>query len=288
MNLKRILQFVHLLLVVLYLTFVLFGPWAKRDVDEGVFSSDGGTGFGIIAVVLGVAILVLAIMRLMGLSKVLPGLGVEQLTVVLGTAATVNLIAFITGWLAVTPFSAGTGWAIVAAYFPTSFIPQVGLLTLSATEPGTVKPLSVKNRRMFSAIVLLAGAGVALFPFLTYLGEGNLSLSAFDGATSNEFGVSGPRLGYILLIVGAVVFVAAAMRLRPQGLAEPGANLLHSQCLFGAGLIAFLVPLAMLISIMSNDLSLDIGVGLWLGLLAGAVLLTVAVIENRQRGANAV
>ena len=96
MNLKRALQLAHLAFATIYLIFVLFGSWAKRsDPDKGVFSSDGGTGFGIIAVVLGVLLVGLAIMRIMGRSHVLPGLGVEQLTIVLGLAATLNLIAFV-------------------------------------------------------------------------------------------------------------------------------------------------------------------------------------------------
>ena len=46
MNLKRILELVHLLMASLYLLFVLIAPWAKRDGgDEGVFSSTGGAGF---------------------------------------------------------------------------------------------------------------------------------------------------------------------------------------------------------------------------------------------------
>lgn len=286
MNLKRALQLAHLAFAVLYFVFVTFGSWAKRgDPDKGAFSADGGSGFGIIAVVLGALLVMLAIMRIMGRTTVLPGLGVEQLTIALGTAATIIPIAFVVGWLAV--FETGTGWAIAAAYFPASFIPQIGLLTLSATTPGTSEDLPASNRRLYSIIAMLGGLGVALFPFLEYLGDGTLSLSAFDGASSNEFGVSGPRLGYILLIVGAVVFVAAAMRLRPQGLAEPGPNLLHSHALFGLGLVAFLVPLATLISIVRVEARLDTGIGVWLSLLAGLVLLGVAVVENRQRNANA-
>lgn len=288
MNLKRALAVAHLAFASLYLVFVLFGSWAKRgNPDEGVFSSDGGTGFGIVAIVLGVALVALAVMRLMGRNRVLPGFGVEQLTIGLGLAAVANLLAYTVGWLAVFP--TGTGWAIPAAYFPASFIPQVGLLTLSAEEPETgIKPLDTAKMRLFSGVALLAAAGVALFPFLTWISSGNISLSGYDGRAGNP--TSGPRLAYILLIVGAAVALAALMRLRPKGLAEPGPNLLHSQMLFGAGLVAFLLPLATLISILQQDLSpsLDVGIGVWLGLLAGLVLMGVAVAETRLRGAQGV
>ena len=281
MTLKRALDFAHLFFAALYLIFVLFGRWAKGNPDEGVFSSDGGAGFGIIAVVLGVALVILALLRIAGRSQVLPGLGVEQLTVALGLAATLNLIGYIVGWLVI--FQRGTGWGVVAAYFPASFIPQVGLLTLSATEPDAgVKPLGDAPRRTLSLVAAAGGAAVALLPYLTWINAGNISLTGFDEGAGDNF--SGLRFAYILLVIGAVVFVAALMRLRPKGLAEPGPNLLLSHALFSVGLVAFVLPLSTLITTFQID-GIDAGVGLWLGLLAGAVLLAIAVVENRQRNA---
>ncbi len=282
MNAKRFLELLHLLLAALYLWFVLFGKWAKRgDPDESAFSADGGAGFGIIAVVLGVMLVGLALMRIAGKSKVLPGLGVEQLTIALGLAATLNVIGYIVGWLAVFP--TGTGWGVAAAYLPASMIPQIGLLTLSGTEPGTgIRPLEAGQRRVYSAIAIVAAAGVALFPFLTWLKSGSVTLAAFDGRSGNP--TSGPRLAYILLILGVIVFVAGMMRLRPRGLAEPGPNLLLSHALFAAALSALLLPLATLISVFMKD-GLDPGIGLWLGLVAGLVLVVVALAENKSRGA---
>ena len=285
MNLTRILAVVHLFLAVLYFTFVLFGKWAKRgDPDEGVFSADGGTGFGYVAVALGVILIALALMRLAGKHRVLPGLGVEQLTIVLGLAAVANLLGFVVGWLAVFP--AGTGWAIPFAYFPASFIPQVGFLTLSATEPETgIRPISPGQRRVMSVIALLGGVAIAALPLLTWISSGSVSLTGYDGRAGNP--TSGPRLSYILLIVGVIIVIGAFMRLRPQGLAEAGANMLHSQCLFAGGLVAFLLPLATLIAVMQQDLSptLEAGIGLWLGLAVGVVLLASSFWETRQRGA---
>ena len=282
MNLKRILDVVHLVLAALYLYFVLFGKWAKRgDPDLGAFSSEGGAGFGIIAVVLGVALVVLALMRIAGKSKVLPGLGVEQLTVVFGLSAVVNLIAYVVGWLAVFP--TGTGWAIPAAYFPASLIPQIGLLTVALAEPGQgIKPLETGKRQAFSLIALLAGIGVAFFPFLTWLSSGSVNLAGFDSRAGNP--TSGPRLSYFLLAFGIVIAVAALMRMRPRGLAEPGPNLLHSHALLTLGLVTLLLPLATLISVFMRD-GLDPGIGLWLGLIAGLVLVGTALVENRTRGA---
>jgi hypothetical protein len=280
-RLPRILAAIHLVLAVLYLAFVALAPWTKRGGENlGAFNSEGGTGFGIIAVVIGVLLVGLALARLAGVRKVALGLGVEQLTVALGAAAVVLIIGFIVGWLAV--YEAGTGWGIVAAYFPASFIPQIGLLTTSLAEPEQgIRAMPAGTRRTFSIVALLAGLGVALFPFLEWMSAGSVSLTGFDAATDDL--PSGPRLSYVLLIVGAVVAVGAFMRLRPQGLAEPGPNLLLSHCLMAAGLIALLLPLATLISIIRID-GLSAGIGVWLGLLAGLVLVVLALAENRVRG----
>ncbi len=281
MNIQRILQAVHLVLAALYLLFVVIGDWAKRTPDEGVFSSEGGAGFGIIAVILGVILVGLALMRIAGLSKVVPGLGVEQLTIALGLAAVINLLAYTVGWLAVFP--AGTGWAIPAAYFPSSIIPQIGFLTLAATEPSQgIKPLGSTPKIVFSVVAMVAALGAALFPFLTWLSSGSVELTGFDGRAGNP--TSGPRLSYFLFAIGIVVAAAALMRLRPKGLAEPGPNLLHSHGLFFAGLILFLLPLGTLISVFMKD-GLSPGIGLWLGLVSGAVVLGVALAEHRLRRA---
>ncbi len=284
-NLETFFKFLHFVLAVIYMWAVLFGKWAKRgDPDEGVLSSDGGTGFGIIAVALGAGLLVLAIMRIMGRSKVLPGLGVAQLTVILGVCAWMNILAFIVGWLAT--FEAGTGWGPVVAYFPASLIPQIGLITLAATEPGQVKALSAGTERSYSIVAVLAGLGVAFFPFLTYVSAGSISLTALEGKTGDA--ASGPRLGYILLIFGVVTAVAAFMRMRPKGLAEPGPNALLGHAVLTVGLVAFLIPLATLISIIRHSANISAGIGVWLGLLAGLVLVVLAVAELRNRGAVAV
>lgn len=282
-DLATFLKFLHLLLAVIYLWGAAFGKWAKRgDPDDGALSADGGTGFGIIAIVLGIAFVVLALMRIAGRSKVLPGLGVEQLTVILGIVAWMNLLAFVVGWLAT--FEAGTGWGVVVAYFPASLIPQLGLLTLAAAEPAIgIDELEPGKRRVLSIGAFLGGLGVALFPFLAYLTAGSISLSALEGKTGDS--LSGPRFGYILLIFGVVVAVAALMRMRPQGLAEPGPNALLGHVLLSAGLVAFLIPLAALISIARHEANISPGIGLWLGLVAGLALIVLALAENRTRGA---
>lgn len=282
-GLLRILAVIHLVLATLHLAFVLFGKWAKRgDPDEGVFSANGGSGFGIIALVLAIAIFGLALMRLAGRKRVVPGLGVEQLTIILGIAAWMNLLGFIVGWLATFP--AGTGWGVVAAYFPASIIPQVALLTLSAAEPDTqVAPVDDSKRRIFSLGAALAGAGVALFPFMPWLTAGAISLSAMDERSGNPR--SGPRFGFILLIAGIIIFVGSLMRLRKRGLAEPGPNALLGHALICAGVVAIVLPVSTWISIVRFDGGgLGAGLGLWLGLLAGIAMVAIGFAENRSRG----
>jgi hypothetical protein len=286
MKALKILGVLHLVLAVAHLVFVLFAPWVKRNgVSYGIFDKDGAAGFGIIALILAVILVLLAIMRLLGRTKVLPGLGVEQLTVVCGTAATLNMISFVVGWKAVFPGS--TGWAVPAAYFSGSLIPQIGLLTVSAAEPARgIAPLADARRRSLSLLVLVAGLGVFIFPFLSWLRGGGVSLSTFTSLNA-ENTISGPRFGYLLITLGAAVVVAAAMRLRPQGLAEPGPNMLLSHALFGVGVVCTLVPLATLLSVLRLK-GVNAGVGLWLALIAGLVLIAAAVTENKARQAVAV
>lgn len=284
MKMQRVLAVVHLGLALAFLVFAIIGKWSKIvvervDFGKGVFDSEGGSGFGIVAVLVGILLVALAVMRLMGKDKVLPGLGVEQLTVILGLVATLIPIAFIVGWLKV--FDYKTGWGIPAMYFTGSFIPQLGLLTLSLKEPvAGVAPIDESNRRIVSGVALLGAAGIALFPFMTWISSGSVKLSGYESG--------GPRLAMIMLWVGAFIAVAAFMRLRPQGLAEPGPNLLLSHALLAGGVIAFAIPVALVISVMRFDGNLDVGIGVWLGLVASLVLIGAALYENRLRGAQPV
>lgn len=281
MNMQRVFAMIHLGLAVAFLVFAVVGEWSKVVVDrenfsKGVFDAQGGTGFGIVAVLVGIALVALAAMRLMGTGKVLPGLGVEQLTVILGLVATLIPIAFIVGWLKV--FEYKTGWAVPAMYFSGSFIPQLGLLTLSMKNPvAGVAPIDESNRRLVSGAALLGAAGVALFPLLTWISSGSTKLSGYESG--------GPRLATIMLWVGAFIAVGAFMRLRPQGLAEPGPNLLLSHALLAGGVISFALPVALIISVMRFDGNLSVGIGVWLGLLASLVLIGAALYENRLRDA---
>jgi hypothetical protein len=297
-NIKKPLVLAHLVFAGSYFVFALLGTWAKRkEGGYSAFEFFGGTGFGIIGVALGVVLVLLALMRLGGYSKVLPGLGVEQLTLAIGLASLVNIFAFIFGWLPVLPVKkdpAGTGWAIVAAYWPASFIPQLGIITLARTKPNKgIRPISNTNRTVLSFLTLVASAGVIAFPFMTWLKIGALNLSTFDGRNECDAlgckdilgkGASGPRLGYLLLLAGIVIGFTALMRIRPKGLAEPGANLLLSHCLFIVGLTTFLIPVAMLITTLQNE-RMSAGIGLWLSLVSGAVLILLSLYENRLRGA---
>ena len=135
MNHNRLLAYAHLLTAGGYLVFTLVGPWAKRGDSFGVFSSDGGTGFGIIGFIFAVILVFLAICRLIGRSEIIRGLGVEQLTLVIGIAAWLNLICFVVGWLPIFEYGQGrrrgvpgTGWGVVGAYFAVSQIPLLSYI----------------------------------------------------------------------------------------------------------------------------------------------------------------
>tara|TARA_B100000686_G_C16676319_1_gene909327 strand:- start:193 stop:1077 length:885 start_codon:yes stop_codon:yes gene_type:complete len=291
MNQQRALSFAHFLMAAGYLVFALVGSWAKRGSSYGAFSSNGGTGFGIIAVILGAILLILAIFRIMGQSQVVPGLGVEQLTLIVGIAAWLNLICFVVGWLPIFEEGTGrrrgvpgTGWGVVGSYFTVSQIPLLlSPLTLGMPSPSKgIKALSDESRRIFSLGTILGGAGLIIFPFMAWVTSGSIELSAFDGRSGNP--TSGPRFGYLLLVLGVVLVLAGLMRLRPQGLAEPGPNLLLSHCLLGVALISLTMPLGIIISCLQRS-GLDIGIGTWLTLASSLLLIAIALNEGRVRGA---
>ena len=291
MNHNRLLAYAHLVMASGYLVFTVVGPWAKRGESYGVFSSDGGTGFGIIGFIFAVILVMLAILRIIGRSEVLPGLGVEQLTLVIGVAAWLNLICFVVGWLPIFEYGEGrrrgvpgTGWGVVGAYFTVSQIPLLlSPLTLGIPSPSKgIKSLSERNRQVFSAMTIICGVGLMCFPFLAWVTSGSVELSAFDGRNGNP--TSGPRFGYLLFAIGVTLVIAGLMRLRPKGLTEPGPNLLLSHCLLGAAVLALTMPLGIIISCLQRS-GLDIGIGTWLTLASCLALIGLVISENKTRNA---
>ena len=107
----------HLVFAGMYFVFVIAGDWAKRGKEGSfdAFHSLGGAGFGILGVAVGVALCLLALMRLAGYSKVFPGLGVEQLTLALGLFAPCvaphlevqSHISHALGWVLIKNFHTG-------------------------------------------------------------------------------------------------------------------------------------------------------------------------------------
>ena len=291
MNHHKLLSYAHLILAGGYLVFALVGSWAKRGSGYGVFSSDGGTGFGIIGVVLGAILVLCAIFRIIGRAQVLPGLGVEQLTIIIGVAAWLNLICFIVGWLPIFEYGEGrrrgvpgTGWGVVGGYFTVSQIPLLlSPLTLGIPSPSKgIKALSDKNRQLFSIGTIASGIGFIVFPFMAWVKSGSIQLSAFDGRSGNP--TSGPRFGYLLLVLGVILVLAGLMRLRPKGLAEPGPNMLLSHCLLTIGVLSITMPLGIIISCLQRS-GLDIGVGTWLTLASSLLVIGLALSENKSRDA---
>ncbi len=291
MNHNRLLAYAHLLTAGGYLVFTLVGPWAKRGDSFGVFSSEGGTGFGIIGFIFAVILVFLAICRLIGRSEIIRGLGVEQLTLIIGVAAWLNLICFIVGWLPIFEEGAGrrkgvpgTGWGVVGAYFTVSQIPLLlSPLTLGIPSPSRgIKTLEAKKQQALSVTTIICGIGLIVFPYLAWVTSGPIELSAFDGRNGNP--TSGPRFGYLLLAIGVALVIAGLMRLRPKGLAEPGSNLLLSHCLLGVAVLALTMPLGIIISCLQRS-GLDIGIGTWLTFATCLVLITLGVSENKSRNA---
>ena len=89
-------------------------------------------------------------------------------------------------------------------------------------------------------------------------------------------------MGFILLVLGGVLALAGGMRLRARGLAEPGGRLAHPHLQLMAGL-AVIGPVAgwLLTGMLREDFS--VGIGPWVALVAGVVIVTLAVVECTRR-----
>ena len=89
-------------------------------------------------------------------------------------------------------------------------------------------------------------------------------------------------MGFLLLAFGAVMALVGFMRLRPQGLVEPGGRLSlpHLQTIVALSVL-FPVIAWLITSAQRDDMSA--GIGSWIGLISGIALLGVSVFELTKR-----
>ena len=266
---------------VLFLWMVSAGNWVNlKNESFGVFDSQGGVGFGIVAVVLGVIMVLISLVLAAEKEFVIKPLamGGNQILLALGFASFATILSF----LIVTHSGAfrelgqvrGAGWGAAGAGLVAYFLPQVVIAGFGFLGPSTSTPLAESDRQKVGFGVLVSGILIMVAPFFEWFKTEEGSWTGYEPGA--------PRMGFLLLAFGAVMALVGFMRLRPQGLVEPGGRLSlpHLQTIVSLSVLFPVIAWA-ITSAQRDDMST--GIGLWIGLISGVVLLGVSVFELTRR-----
>lgn len=266
---------------ILFLWMVLAGNWVNlKNESFGVFDSQGGAGFGIVAVVLGVTMLlvslILAAEKEFNIKPL--AMGGNQILLALGFASFTTILSF----LIITHSGAfrelgqvrGAGWGAAGAGLVAYFLPQVVIAGFGFLGPSTSTPLAESDRQKIGLGVFISGGLMMLAPFFEWFKT--------DEGTWTGYEPGAPRMGFLFLVIGAVIALAGLMRFRPKGLVEPGGRLSHPHLhAITAFSVLFPVIAWMLTSVQRDDMST--GIGLWISLISGLLLLGLSVFELTKR-----
>ena len=277
----KIVSVVRVVFAILFLWLVLAGNWVNlKNESFGVFDSQGGAGFGIVAAVLGVLMLLVSLTLAaekeftikpiaMGGNQILLSMGFASLTTVL-----TFLIIVHSGSFRALGEVRGAGWGAAGAGLVAYFLPQVVIAGFGFLGVSSSTPLDEADRQKIGFAVFVSGALIAVAPLFEWF-------KTEEGAwTGYEPGA--PRMGFLLLALGGTMALVGFMRLRPKGLVEPGGRLSHPhlQTVVSMSVISSLI--AWLITGFQRD-DMSTGVGVWIGLIAGILLLGVSVFELTKR-----
>jgi len=277
----KIVSVVRVVFAILFLWLVLAGNWVNlKNESFGVFDSQGGAGFGIVAAVLGVLMLLVSLTLAaekeftikpiaMGGNQILLSMGFASLTTVL-----TFLIIVHSGSFRALGEVRGAGWGAAGAGLVAYFLPQVVIAGFGFLGVSSSTPLDEADRQKIGFAVFVSGALIAVAPLFEWF-------KTEEGAwTGYEPGA--PRMGFLLLALGGTMALVGFMRLRPKGLVEPGGRLSHPhlQTVVSMSVISSLI--GWLITGFQRD-DMSTGIGVWIGLIAGILLLGVSVFELTKR-----
>ena len=277
----KIVSVVRVVFAILFLWLVLAGNWVNlKNESFGVFDSQGGAGFGIVAAVLGVLMLLVSLTLAaekeftikpiaMGGNQILLSMGFASLTTVL-----TFLIIVHSGSFRALGEVRGAGWGAAGAGLVAYFLPQVVIAGFGFLGVSSSTPLDEADRQKIGFAVFVSGALIAVAPLFEWF-------KTEEGAwTGYEPGA--PRMRFLLLALGGTMALVGFMRLRPKGLVEPGGRLSHPhlQTVVSMSVISSLI--GWLITGFQRD-DMSTGVGVWIGLIAGILLLGVSVFELTKR-----
>ena len=281
MTANKILSAVRVGFAVLFLWLVLAGNWVNlKNESFGVFDSQGGAGFGIVAVVLG-ALMVLISLTLAAEKEftIKPlAMGGNQILLAMGFASFTTILSFLiivhSGSFRELGQIRGAGWGAAGAGLVAYFLPQAVIAGFGLLGASSSTPTNQSDKQKIGFVVLVSGALIAIAPLLQWF-------KTEEGAwTGYEPGA--PRMGFLLLAFGAVMGLVGFMRLRSKGLAEPGGRLSHPHLQTIVSLSVISPLIGWLITAAQRD-DMSVGVGVWIGLLAGMMLLGISVFELTKR-----
>ena len=281
MTVDRIVTTVRLGFSVLFLWMVLAGPWINLKKESfGVFDSQGGSGFGIVAVAMGIVILLISLLFLIGKEFEFGyfQIGRHQLLLALTVASFTNVLGFLiithSGSFRELGSIRGAGWGAAGACLVMYFFPQLVITGLGSLGVASSTALEIKDSRKIASGILLSGVVMIIAPLLEWFKTTEESWTGYQPGA--------PRIAFLLLVFGGVMTLVGCMRLRVKGLAEPGGRISHPHL----QLVVSLSVLAPLIGWLITDMQredMSSGLGVWVAFLAGLLLLGLSLFELTKR-----
>ena len=205
-------------------------------------------------------------------------MGGNQILLAMGFASFTTILSFLiivhSGSFRELGQIRGAGWGAAGAGLVAYFLPQAVIAGFGLLGASSSTPINQSDKQKIGFVVLVSGALIAIAPLLQWF-------KTEEGAwTGYEPGA--PRMGFLLLAFGAVMGLVGFMRLRSKGLAEPGGRLSHPHLQTIVSLSVISPLIGWLITAAQRD-DMSVGVGVWIGLLAGMMLLGISVFELTKR-----
>jgi hypothetical protein len=281
MKANKIVSAVRVGFTILFLWLVLAGNWVNlKNESFGVFDSQGGAGFGIVAVVLGFLMLLVSLTLAAEKEFTIKpiAMGGNQILLSLGFASFITVLSFLiithSGSFRALGDVRGAGWGAAGAGLVAYFLPQVVMAGFGFLGTSSSTPVNESDRQKIGFAVFVSGTLIAIAPLFEWF-------KTEEGAwTGYEPGA--PRMGFLLLALGGAMALTGFMRLRPKGLVEPGGRLSHPHLQTVVSLSVIFSLFGWLITGFQRD-DMSTGVGVWIGLIAGILLLGVSVFELTKR-----
>ncbi|MFK8025540.1 MAG: hypothetical protein AB8G26_16395 [Ilumatobacter sp.] len=249
---------------------LLFLEWVKGG-NIGL-SGNGGGGFGILALITALVALYAAAQAVRGKSSERSLIGANQMTMILAIALFFSNLVFL--WVF------RTGGAPKWIYVTSNLVIYVSVVGLFASKPDTPEPLDDGEVRRIGVATVVLGALIALAPALAYTELGSRTLTGYEPGA--------PRIGILLLLVGAATIYVGAQRIVGGAAhADMGPYVLWPHVNIALGIIATAPAFAWTVSgLWGNDF--DPGYGVYVSLLFGFALTGLGFYEAAKRGARGI